>query len=47
MKIYAWESMLPFYFYFSKTYYTSFHLVQTSIDQSGEQLINRDAETTD
>ena len=25
----------------------SFHLVQTSIDQNGEQLINRDAETTD
>ena len=80
MKVFAWQSMLPFYFYFNKlnyarygTYYLqqlthiellypglkpllmlkgmsvqaqTVHPVRTSIDQRGEQTINKDAKTS-
>ena len=79
MRILAWESMLPYYFYFNTTNYGRYgtyyvwqlhhlktlypgmklllegkeisvqahnsHFVRTSIDQRGEQTINRDTKT--
>ena len=80
MRIHAWDSMLPYYFYLNKTNYVRYgtyyvqklyhletlypgmksllegkgisvqaqnsHFLQTSIDQRGEQTINRGAKTT-
>ena len=57
IRIYAWNSILPFYFYFNKTNYARYgkgisvqaqssHHVWTSIGQHREHQIDRDAKTT-